>query len=86
MVSVVVIVCVIVCVIICVVSCCVDFTKIKSMSPIYYIMYGRTMRTVQQSIALFASFLLVLPLLLIDIYDFVCVYDETIIMDWYIAQ
>ena len=38
------------------------------------------MRTVQQSIALFASLLLVLLLLLIVIYDCVGMYDETIIM------
>ena len=44
------------------------------------------MRTVQQSIALFASLLLVLLLLLIVIYDCVGVYDETIIMDWYVGQ
>ena len=42
------------------------------------------MRTVQQLIALFASLLLVLLLLLIVIYDCVGVYDETIIMDWYV--
>ena len=44
------------------------------------------MRTVQQSIALFASLLLVLLLLLIVIYDCVGVYEETIIMDWYVGQ
>jgi len=53
---------------------------------INYIMYDRTMRTVQQSIALFASLLLVLLLLLIGIYDCVGVYDEAIIMDWYVGQ
>jgi len=83
MVSVIVIVYVIVCVIICVVSCCVHFTK-KNPCPIYYIMYGRTMRTVQQSIALLASLLCVLLLLLIVMYDFVRVYAKTIIMDWYV--
>ena len=54
-------------------------TKIISVSD-YYIMYDQTMRTVQQSIALFASLLLVLLVLLIVIYDCVGVYDETIIM------
>ena len=46
------------------------------------------MRTVQQSIALFASllFVLALLLLLIVIFDSVGVYDETIIMDWYVSQ
>jgi len=43
-------------------------------------MYDQTMRTVQQSIALFASLLLVLLLLLIDIYDCVGTNDEKIIM------
>ena len=54
-------------------------TKIISVSD-YYIMYDQTMRTVQQSIALFASLLLVLLVLLIVIYDCVGVYDEMIIM------
>ena len=49
-------------------------------------MYDRTMRTVQQSIALSVSLLLVLLLLLIVIYDCVGVYDETIIMGWYVGQ
>ena len=38
------------------------------------------MRTVQQSIALFASLLLVLLLLLVDLYDCVGTNDDTIIM------
>jgi len=49
-------------------------------------MYDQTMRTVQQSIALFASLLLVLLLLLIVIYDCVGTYDETIIMDLYVGE
>ena len=50
---------------------------------ISYILYGRKMRSVQQSITLFASLLLVLLLLLIVIYDRDGTYDETesIIMD-----
>ena len=44
------------------------------------------MITVQKSIALFASLLLVLLVLLIVIYDCVGVYDEAIIMDWYVGQ
>ena len=63
-----------ICVIICLVSCCVN--KNKFPCPINYIMYDGTMRTVQQSIALFASLLLVLLLLLIVIYDCVGVYDK----------
>ena len=54
-------------------------TKLISVSD-YYIMYDQTMRTVQQSIVLFASLLLVLLVLLIVIYDYVGVYDETIII------
>ena len=54
-------------------------TKIISVYE-YYIMYDQRMRTVQQSIALFASLLLVLLVLLIVIYDCVGVYDEMIIM------
>ena len=54
--------------------------------PISYIMYDRTMRTVQQSIALFASLLLLLLLLLIVVYDCVGTYDETIIMDVYVGE
>ena len=54
--------------------------------PINYIMYDRTMRTVQQSIALFASLLLVLLVLLIVIYDCVGTYNETIIMDLYVGE
>ena len=60
-------------------------TKIVSVS-IYYIMYDQTMRTVQQSIALFASLLLVLLVLLIVIYDCVGTYDKTIIMDLYVGE
>ena len=50
---------------------------------ISYILYGRKMRTVQQSITLFPSLLLILLLLLIVIYDCDGTYDETesIIMD-----
>ena len=56
--------------------------------PINYIMYDRTMRTVQQSIALFASLLLLLLLLLllIVVYDCVGTYNETIIMDVYVGE
>ena len=54
--------------------------------PINYIMYDRTMRTVQQSIALFTSLLLLLLLLLIVVYDCVGTYDETIIMDVYVDE
>ena len=56
-------------------------------STINCILYGRTMRSVQQLITLFASLLLLLLLLLIVIYD--CVgtcHDETIIIDWYVGQ
>ena len=50
---------------------------------ISYILYGRKMRTVQQSIILFTSLLLVLLLVLSVIYDCDGAYDETdsIIMD-----
>ena len=54
--------------------------------PINYIMYDRTMRTVQQSIAFFASLLLLLLLLLIVVYDCVGTYNETIIMDVYVGE
>ena len=77
--------CAIVCVIICVVSCCIGFTKILSVYN-YYIMYDQTMRTVQQSIELFASLLLLLLLLLIVVYDCVGTYDEMIIMDLYVGE
>jgi len=40
----------------------------------------RTMKTVQQSIVLFATLILLLLLLLIVIYDCAGTYDETIIM------
>ena len=60
-------------------------TKIISVSD-YYIMYDQTMRAVQQSIALFASLLLVLLVLLIVIYNCVGMYDETIIMDLYVGE
>ena len=61
------------CVIICVVSCCVIicvvscFVNKNSFRVQLIISYDQTMRTGQQSIALFASLLLVLLLLLIDI-------------------
>ena len=55
-------------------------------STINCILYGRTMRLVQQLITLFASLLLLLLLLLIVIYDSVGTYDETIIMNWYVGQ
>ena len=50
---------------------------------ISYILFGRKMRTVHQSIILFAFLLLVLLLVLIVIYDCDGAYDETdsIIMD-----
>ena len=50
---------------------------------ISYILFGRKMRTVQQSIILFASLFLVLLLVLIVTYDCDGAYDETnsIIMD-----
>ena len=44
------------------------------------------MRTVQQSIALFATLLLVLLLSLIVIYDRVGMYNKMIVMDWYVGQ
>ena len=44
------------------------------------------MRTVYKSMALFASLLLALLLLLIVIYDCVGLYNETIIMDWFVGQ
>ena len=48
---------------------------------INYIMYDQMMRTVQQLIAFFASLLIVLVLLLIDIYDCgVGTIDKTIII------
>ena len=48
-----------------------------------YILYGWLMRTVQKLITLFAT-LLHLLLLIVIIYDSVCTYDKTIIMDWYV--
>ena len=47
---------------------------------INYILYGRTMGTVQKLITLFVTLLLLLLLLLIVMYDCVGAYDETIIM------
>jgi len=55
-------------------------------STINCILYGRKMRLVQQLITLFASILLLLLLLLIIIYDCVGMYNETIIMNWYVGQ
>ena len=69
-----------------VLSVVVSTLQEKITCPIYYIMYGRTMRIVQQSIALFASLLLVFLLLLIVVYDCVGTYDETIIMDLYVGE
>ena len=54
---------------------------------INYILYGRTMRTVQKLITLFETLLpLFLLLLLIVIYDCVGTYDEMIIMDLYVGE
>ena len=56
------------------------------MKEITYIVYGRTMRTVQQIIAIFAILLFLLLLLLIVIDDYVGTYDDRIIMDWYVGR
>ena len=60
------------------------YTKIFPCT-INYILYGETIRTVQQLLTLFATLLLLL--LLIVIYDGVGgTYDKTIIMGWYVLQ
>jgi len=53
---------------------------VVSTCTINYILYGRTMRTVQKIITPFATFFLLLLLLLIVIYDCVGTNNETIIM------
>ena len=53
---------------------------------ISYILYGQKMRTVQQSIILFASLLLILLLVLIVTYGCDGAYDGTIIMNWYVVD
>ena len=58
--------------------CCQLLCRPKKFRVRLIIMYDRTMRTVQQSIALFAT--LILLLLLIVIYDCAGTYNETIIM------
>ena len=64
----------------------------------FYLVYGKTIKTVQQIISLFAILLLLLLFLLIVIYDYVGyawrmlymivlgTYDETIMMDWHVGQ
>ena len=63
---------------------CILYSMFYS-TTINYILYGRTMRTLQQSITLFATLFLLRLLLLIVIYDCVGTYDETIVMDWYVG-
>ena len=53
---------------------------------ISYILYSQTMRTVHTLITLFTTLLLLLLLLLIVIYDYVGMYDETVIMDLYVGE
>ena len=66
-------------------SCMYIYSMLHS-PAINYILYGRTMRTVQQLITLLVFLLLPLLLLLILLYDCDGMYDETIIMDWYVGQ
>ena len=76
--------CAIVCVIICVVSCCVGFTKIISVSDYFYNVWSNHENSTQINNTLCYS-----PSpssTVVDCYDCVGTYDETIIMDLYVGK